>query len=331
MAGFWHLSHHQMRDPNGRVYAGAKAYFLSAQTLLPITVYQDYGLGTPHPNPVQANGVGVFPPVFLDEGDGFYRQRVTTAAGVIIPGTDVGTLPIVGPSGGEGGVVAPVDPNALFQTGDLLWLDRTGSRSGWVRDNGRTIGPATSGASERANADTEALFSFLWQTYDDTRCPVIGGRGISASADWAANKQITLLDKRGRAPFGLDDMGNSAAGRLSNVTFSSGNATTASAEGGEALHTLTTPEIPPHPHPATVTDTHEHDFGGALQRGKGSGNINFAVQASAGYASIDGLSSTGGTGGTKTGSIAVSVGNAGGGGAHNNMPPFVLGTFYRKL
>lgn len=97
MAGFWHLSHHQMRDPNGRVYAGAKANFFEAATLNRITVYQDYGLGTAHPNPVEANSSGIFPPVFLDEADGFYRQSITTSGGVIIPGTNVGTLPIIGP------------------------------------------------------------------------------------------------------------------------------------------------------------------------------------------------------------------------------------------
>ncbi len=201
-----------MRDVNGGVYAGAKAYFFEADTLAPIVVYADYGLGTAHPNPVAANSSGIFPPVFFDETDGFYRQRVTTSGGVIIPGTDVGTLPIIGPSVGGGGSEVPVDPNSLFATGMVTWIDQIGTKAGWVRDNGRTLGAATSGASERANSDTEALFLFLYGNFSNTICPVSGGRGASAAADWAANKTITLPNKRGFVLGGLEDMGNTASG-----------------------------------------------------------------------------------------------------------------------
>jgi hypothetical protein len=61
-------------------------------------------------------------------------------------------------------------------------------------------------------ADTSALFLYLWGA--DANLAVSGGRGGSAAADYAANKTIALPDWRGRALAGLDDMGNSAAGRL---------------------------------------------------------------------------------------------------------------------
>src|SRR5690606_10723240 len=107
-----------------------------------------------------------------------------------------------------------VDPSAIFQTGDELWLKRSGPRSGWVRQNGRTIGSAASGATERANADTQPLYEYLWNTYPADQCPVTGGQGISAAADFAANKRIATPDMRGYGPRGLDDMGNDPAGRI---------------------------------------------------------------------------------------------------------------------
>jgi len=58
----------------------------------------------------------------------------------------------------------------------------TGVRSGFVRANGRTIGSATSGATERANADAQALFEYLWNT--DANLAVSTGRGASSNADW---------------------------------------------------------------------------------------------------------------------------------------------------
>lgn len=323
MAGFWHLSHHQMRDPNGEVYAGAKANFYEADGLTRIPVYQDYGLGTAHANPVEANAYGVFPPVFFDEDNEFYRQRITTAGGVLIPGTDVGTLPIIGPTGGGGGSEVPVDENALFKTGDVLWLDVTGTRAGWVRDNGRTIGSSVSGGTERANADCEALFLFLYAAYSDTICPVTGGRGASAAADWAANKPIQLPDKRGYIPGGLDDMGNSAANRLTGVPVGSGTVTSAGSKVGGATHTLLTAEIPAHSH--GVTDpghTHAPLTGGNFHKDANGTNV---VNATINNATQTGDPTT------ASATTGITINNAGGGGVHNNTQLTVLGTFYRKL
>jgi hypothetical protein len=319
MAGFWHLSHHQMRDPNGAVYAGALATFYEADTLNKITVYQDYGLGTEHPNPVAANAYGIFPPVFLDEADGFYRQRITSSGGVIIPGTDVGTLPVIGPGEGGGGAEVPVDANALFKTGDTLWLDQSGTRSGWVRDNGRTIGSTTSGASERANADTEALFLFLWAAYSDTVCPVNGGRGLTAAADFAANKTIGLPDKRGYVPGGLDDMGNTAASRYTGVPIISGSVTAAGSVIGATTHTLLKAEAPSGL--ITLNDPgHFHKVRSAGMNTTAGSNFELA-QSGGNIANLD----------TEVKTTGITLTDNGGNAAHNNVQRTVLGTFYRKL
>lgn len=67
---------------------------------------------------------------------------------------------------------------------------------GWLLCNGTTIGNAASGATARANADTQELYTLLWTNISDTYCPVSSGRGASASADFSANKTLTLPDAR---------------------------------------------------------------------------------------------------------------------------------------
>jgi hypothetical protein len=104
-----------------------------------------------------------------------------------------------------------------MQTGHMEMFYGTGILTGFVRCNGRTIGSAVSGATERSNADTSALFSYLWGA--DANLAVSGGRGASAAADFAANKTLTLPDCRGRTIAGLADMGNSAASWLTSTYF----------------------------------------------------------------------------------------------------------------
>ncbi|MGY5779975.1 hypothetical protein [Rhizobium sp. LEGMi135b] len=190
-----------------------------------------------HPNPVQTDGNGYFPPVFFDAADGFYRERLTSAQGVII--YDVDGLPIIGPStGGGGGGDTPVDPSSGLITGDMIMGYGSGTRTGFVRANARTIGNAISGASECANSDAQALFSWLWNA--DPNLTVVGGRGANALADWNANKQMALPDRRGRALIGTDVTGNIAASVIPGAGLGWA--------GGEAAHILSVGEMPSHAH-----------------------------------------------------------------------------------
>lgn len=50
----------------GALIPGAKAYFYVAGTATPQSVYTDYTLGTPHANPVVADGNGRFPTIYYD-------------------------------------------------------------------------------------------------------------------------------------------------------------------------------------------------------------------------------------------------------------------------
>ena len=220
-------------DSNGRPLVGWTLTVYEGGTSTPASVYQDYALSIPHTNPIVADASGMLPMFWVE--DGTYRVRGLDADGNELFDDD--GIVALGPSSGTGGGGSSVPEAALFQTGDLLWQPVAGARSGWVRCNARTIGSAASGATERANADCEDLFLYLWNTYSDSLCPVTGGRGASASADWAANKVIATLDMRGRGPFGLDDMGNTAAGVIA-------SGTSAASGGGAETVTLAQANLP---------------------------------------------------------------------------------------
>lgn len=231
-AKLWEGCYGSFRTANDDPASGAQAYFYAAGTSTPITVYSDDGLTTPRTQPVTATAAGRFPAIYLPYTS--YRVLITDASGVTIQDFDGIANPEPPDSGGGGGVTVSADE--IFQTGDTLFVEKTGTRAGWVRDNGRTIGNAASGALERANADCADLYAFYWDTFSDALCPVTGGRGGSAASDFAAGKPIATLDKRGRAAVGLDDMGSSAANRIQvsvNLTTTSGSvgATAASATG----------------------------------------------------------------------------------------------------
>jgi hypothetical protein len=242
---------------------GAKAYFFEAGTTTPRTTYSDAALTTPRTHPVLADGNGRFPAIFLDYGD--YRERVRSAGDTTIWDTD--DIPNPAPQSDED----DVDPDALLVTGDVFFSFRNGTRDGAVRCNGRTIGSATSGATERANPDCEGLFVYLWNNL--AILAVSGGRGATAAADWLANKTIALPDARGSLFAGLADMGNSAAAHLNLAPVVLGGTTTGASILGSNTHQLTLGEMPQHLHAINLTsgagEAHHHTLVNANVTGGG--------------------------------------------------------------
>lgn len=316
MAGSISLAGAQQFDVLGNLLGGAKIYWIQAGTTsTPQNAYYDTGLTLPLPNPYTLEADARIPFHYL--ADGQIKIRIVDGNGVTRFEQD--NILVIGPSSGGGGG-GGVDPTTIAQTGDVLWLPIQGTRTGWTRANGRTIGSAASGATERANADTSALFSYLWNNFSNTICPVSTGRGANAAADFAANKTITLLDWRGYVPGGLDDMGNSAASRYTGVPVVSGDAITAGSVIGEATHALTKAESAVLTYTAAVTDPgHSH-----------SGGMSYFAQGNSGSSGLFVSSGAPNTGSATTG-ITVGVTADAGGGAHNNQPKTVLGTFYLKL
>lgn len=127
----------------------------------------------------------------------------------------------------------------LFSTGDVKLTLKNTADTGWVMAQDGTIGNAASGASERANADTSALFALLWTNISNTYAPVSGGRGGSAAADFAANKTIQLTAMMGRT-LGIAGAGATLTSRALGQTL------------GEETHTMLLAEMVSHGH--TLTD-----------------------------------------------------------------------------
>lgn len=241
----------QQQDSNGTPLVGCKLYVIQAgTTATPQNPYQDSGLTIALPNPVICDAYGRLPQIFL--ADGTIKLRLTKSNGTQVFAAD--NILVVGASSGGGGG-SPVDPTTVIATGDIKARYGTGVLSGFVRANGRTIGSSTSGATERANADCQVLFQYLWDT--DANLSVSGGRGASSAADWAANKTIALPDWRGRTLAGLDDMGNSAAGTLTTATTGFGPASplVLGNGSGQESKTLLTANLPPYTPAGSISVT----------------------------------------------------------------------------
>lgn len=327
MAGTINLSLSQQLDSLGHPLAGGLLYFIQAGTTsTPQNAYQDSALTLALPNPLTLDSAGRIPQFFL--ADGSIKIRLTDRNGVNILSAD-GLLVIGASSGGGGG--STVDPTTILATGDLKARYGIGILTGFVRSNGRTIGSASSGATERANADTQSLFEYLWGA--DANLTVSTGRGASANADWVANKTLTLPDWRGRALAFLDDMGNSAAGRLSASYFGAA-ATVLGASGGAESKQLALADLPggitaSNPSQAIAVNSNVPVVTGASTSGRPSGSGPQGV--------VDSISAATTTSSANN-SINVSVNNTGqaGTGAGAAAPirtvqPTMLATIYMKL
>ena len=160
---------------------------------------------------------------------------------VLADGLQVGT-----PVGGDKGAGTLNVESACYEndillsfTGEVRIYAGATAPSGWLLLEGGTMGNVASGGTARANADTEGLFTLLWNSMADADAPVLpAGRGASAAADFAANKTITLPDMRGRSPIGTGQ-GTGLTNRAHGST------------GGAETHQLTESELASHTHDIT--------------------------------------------------------------------------------
>lgn len=186
-------------------------------------------------------------------------------------------------------------------TGTARLTMQAAAQTGWVLANDGTIGNAGSGAT-RANVDTLALFTLIWTNTVDANTPILTSagagstRGVSAVADWAALKRLSLPKVLGRAL--------AAAGTGSGLTAR------ALAEAlGEQTHVLTTAELAAHTH-GTTEAPHAHATHGisVAAGGNGTGSVD-----AVGTGVLAGVTTAVATG--------LTVNSAGTDAAHNNMQP----------
>lgn len=107
--------------------------------------------------------------------------------------------------------------------GPLPWSGST-APAGWVLCYGQTLPRAT--------------YAALWEFAQDE---IAAGNTLYGNGDGSTT--FTIADMRGRLPAGKDNMGGTAANRLTNSTISP-NANTLGGSGGQEIVTLTLAQLP---------------------------------------------------------------------------------------
>lgn len=352
----------QQLDSRGKPLSGARLFIFDGGTTTPRIGYKDSSLVSAHPNPILADASGRLPLIYLE--DGFYRHRLTTKSGT--PIFDDDGLPVL--SSTSGGSGTSVDPDSVFKTRDLKIRFDDQPLAGYVRLNGRTIGSAGSGATERANADTQSLYEELW---DFSNIAVTGGKGASAAADYAANKPLVLPDMAGRLIAGLDDLGAGAKsvlttavvgmdptlpgsyGGAQSITIQNAYLPVTSAWTATASTTGATSTSADHAHAITgntqgFSATHHHDYDvpsgktASTQSGGGAGLNNIwtgtgtggTTDASADHTHAINFASANAGAHSHTLSATTTVtmqSNVGGGQAMNKLSPIMTFMIYLRL
>jgi microcystin-dependent protein len=134
---------------------------------------------------------------------------------------------------------------------------------------------------------------------------------------------FNLPDLRGRAVFGLDNMGGAAASRIT-VAGGNFNGTTLGAAGGAENHSLTQTEMPSHTHTFTGSPLPAHSHGPTSGTNfiADSGGAGFGASGSIGTAGMTSVSA-----GTPSGTNS----NTGGGGAHTVLNPCMVLPFILRV
>jgi hypothetical protein len=202
--------------------------------------------------------------------------------------------------------------------GAVTWRPTNELLPGWVMANATSIGATNSTATQLAANITQNLYVWHWTNFSNTQCPVVGGRGSSALADFNALKPIQTLDMRGIGITGMDTMNGAPSTRLNGVPVSSGAINQAGSLIGENLHALLVAELAAHIH-ALTDPSHFHSFSAlqAAASGVGAGGGLFVGSPS--------------TQNTSSATTGITIASQGGGQAHNNVPLALTGTWYLKL
>jgi hypothetical protein len=301
---------------------GGQLYIYRTGTTSCQTVYTDFALQIAHPCPIVLPASGRVPAVY--GADGSVRVRLLSSTSAIQFDDD--NVALITAASGSGSATPIPDATQIFGTRDVKIRFDDQPVSGYVRLNGRTIGSVLSGATERANADTQSLYTQLWGYANIT---VVSGKGSTAAADFAANKQLTLPDMAGRLIGAMDDLGNGAQSRITGATVA--NPTLVGSSGGNQVTTVAQGNLPSYTLPNTLGWAQDSGTGTSNRSGvTGTGGFNAQAGVDANVVRTSELQTQVITT-TTTGHITGSVTSGGSGTALATISPVMLFMIYVKL
>lgn len=160
----------------------------------------------------------------------------------------------------SGALSSELITNFGFSTGDYKFTLKTAPDQGWVMADDGSIGSATSGATNRANADTYDLFTLLWNNPYCTLQTFSGGETEKTTAleDWRSNKRLLLPKLLGRV-LGVAGSGQDLTKRDLGSYI------------GKESTILTEANIPPHYHYIMIMDRMSGGSGTYLTRSSNAG------------------------------------------------------------
>lgn len=259
----------------------------------------------------------------------------TTATAFVNAAAPFGTGQIIYMAGGDYFSVQSVDPTN--NTLDVTNLGYLGTTPGTVLNAGANVsatgpqgpqgvaGPAGPAGPQGMMGVAPTGAIFMWPT-DTPPGGFVMCQGQSLAISQYPNLFSVISTK-----YGGDGVSNFKTPNFQ-TRFPIGAAASPyllGATGGEATHTLVVGEMPIHNHVATTTISqtpHSHTVGGALIQYQGlpppSGNNAYGLGPTA-------YENTGAANANITGA-STAIGNAGGGAAHNNIPPYLAINFIIK-
>ena len=236
-------------DANGNPFVGAQLFFYVTGTTTPLNTYSDVSLSVPNPNPVVADADGRFGSIFLGT-------------------TQAYKIALYGPNPDPSIPSTPASPQGVQQ---------------WTED---PCGPAAGGANVNSAGIIGEVRMFAGGTLSiPAQWYLCYGQAVSRTTYSAAfgvlgtafgsgdgSTTFNLPDIRGRALAGLDNMGGTAASRLT-AGVSGIPATTLGGAGGgqisqaDTLTAISTVTDPGHSHTTSSSGGGASDGSNFLQGG----------------------------------------------------------------